>query len=107
MMITGAKNIGVMAELVALNFVCRRVQPYQNRVHAGYDYLYNDDPTRMCKDHIGWTECLARFQRIFHNVQALPKAFMGWHVMNPVTDVNKNYSAMSHILSAFMFERIC
>jgi hypothetical protein len=65
--------------------------------------LYSCDPTRMCKDQIGCTKCLARLKRIFHNVEALPKAFEGWNVMYPVPDVSKNYSAMSRILSVFMF----
>jgi hypothetical protein len=32
--------------IVALNFICRRVQPYKERVHPLYVYSGSGDPTR-------------------------------------------------------------
>jgi hypothetical protein len=32
--------------MVALNFICRRVQPYKERVHPLYEYSGSGDPTR-------------------------------------------------------------
>jgi hypothetical protein len=45
--------------MVVLNFICRYVQPYKERVHPLYDYSGLDDPTResarnLMRDEVNW-----------------------------------------------------
>jgi hypothetical protein len=44
---------------VALNFICRRVQPYKEQVHPLHEYSGSDDPTResaknLTCDEVDW-----------------------------------------------------
>jgi hypothetical protein len=44
---------------VALNFICRRVQPYKEQVHPLYEYSRSNDPTRestrnLICDEVNW-----------------------------------------------------
>jgi hypothetical protein len=44
---------------VALNFICRRVQPYKERVHPLHEYSGSYDPTResignLTRDEVDW-----------------------------------------------------
>jgi hypothetical protein len=43
----------------ALNFICRRVQPYKEQVHPLYEYSGSDDPTgesarNLTRDEVNW-----------------------------------------------------
>jgi hypothetical protein len=45
--------------MVALNFICRRVQPCKERLHPLYDYSGSNDPTRestrnLTRDEVNW-----------------------------------------------------
>jgi hypothetical protein len=45
--------------MVALNFICRWVQPCKERVHPLYEYSGSDDPTRefvrnLMRDEVNW-----------------------------------------------------
>jgi hypothetical protein len=41
---------------VALNFICRRVQPYKEWVHPLYEYSRSGDPTRESSRNISCEE---------------------------------------------------
>jgi hypothetical protein len=44
---------------IALNFICRRVQPFKEWVHPLYEYSGSDDPTResarnLSRKEVNW-----------------------------------------------------
>ena len=40
------KGVEINNELVAASFIVRRVQPYKERAHPGFDFKGNDDGAR-------------------------------------------------------------
>jgi hypothetical protein len=51
---------------VAGNFISRRVQPYQRRVHAGYEYQGLADQTRMCSKDLNHDEVVHQIRDLFN-----------------------------------------
>jgi hypothetical protein len=73
------KLTGQVEELVALlpwnhldgpamagNFISRRVQPCQRRVHAGYEYQGSADQTRMRSEDLDHDEVIRRIGELFN-----------------------------------------
>ena len=50
---------------VVRNFISRRIQPCQRRVHPGYEYQGSTDPTRTRKEALDKTEVKARIGELF------------------------------------------
>ncbi|HET8670193.1 MAG TPA: hypothetical protein VFM05_06045 [Candidatus Saccharimonadales bacterium] len=50
---------------VAANFLFRRVQPCKQRVHPGYEYRGDNDPTREQNRPLGKDECKRRLEQMF------------------------------------------
>ena len=48
------------------SFISRRVQPYQRRVHPGYEYQGSADPTRMRQRALDKIEVKARIGELFN-----------------------------------------
>ena len=51
------KGMEMNGELVATSFIVRRVQPYKERAHPGFDFKGNDDgiqerPERLMRDDV-------------------------------------------------------
>jgi hypothetical protein len=51
---------------VAGNFISRRVQPCQRRVHAGYEYQGSVDQTRMRSEDLDRDEVIHRIGELFN-----------------------------------------
>jgi hypothetical protein len=51
---------------VAGNFISRRVQPCQRRVHAGYEYQGLADQTRMRSEDLDHDEVVRRIGELFN-----------------------------------------
>ena len=48
------------------NFIGRRIQPCQKRVHPGFEYQGSVDPTRTRKEPLDKTEIQARIGELFN-----------------------------------------
>ena len=48
------------------NFISRRIQPCQKRVHPGYEYQGSADPTRTRKETLDKIEVKARIGELFN-----------------------------------------
>ena len=48
------------------NFISRRIQPCQKRVHPGYEYQGTTDPTRTRKEVLDKIEVKARIGELFN-----------------------------------------
>ena len=48
------------------NFISRRIQPYQKRVHPRYEYQGSVDPTRTRKEALDKIEVKARIGELFN-----------------------------------------
>jgi hypothetical protein len=51
---------------VARNFISRRVQPCQRRVHAGYEYQGSADQMRMRSEDLDHDEVVRRIGELFN-----------------------------------------
>jgi hypothetical protein len=51
---------------MAGNFISRRVQPCQRRVHAGYEYHGSIDQTRMQSEDLDHNEVIRRIGELFN-----------------------------------------
>jgi hypothetical protein len=51
------------------------VQPLQERVHYGFEYIWTKDPTRMSRDKLSEEEILERLQKILKDVSVIPLQF--------------------------------
>ena len=50
---------------VAINFVCRRIQPSKERVHPAYEYAGDEDTTREAPEKISSDVAYARLLELF------------------------------------------
>jgi hypothetical protein len=53
---------------VAGNFISRRVQPCQRRVHTGYEYQGSSNQTRMCSEDVDHDKVVRRIRELFNLV---------------------------------------
>ena len=51
---------------VVENFLSRRVQPCQRRVHLGYEYQGSQDTTRMVRENLEKTKIHRRINELFN-----------------------------------------
>jgi len=51
---------------VVMNFLARRVMPYQKRVHATYEYQGGQDSTRLRRDNLEKSEIQQRTNELFN-----------------------------------------
>jgi hypothetical protein len=51
---------------VVRNFISRRIQPCQKRLHPGYEYQCSVDPTRTRKEALDKIEIKARIRELFN-----------------------------------------
>jgi hypothetical protein len=54
------KNKGLNGFAILANFIKRRVQPLEDMVHYGFEYLGIEDPTRMLSEELSDEEVLTR-----------------------------------------------
>ena len=59
------KGVEIRGELVAASFIVRRVQPYKERAHPGFDYMGDDDGTREMTEWLTKKEVIARAIELF------------------------------------------
>jgi len=50
---------------VAINFVCRRIQPSKERVHPAYEYVGDEDTAREAPERISSDVAYARLLELF------------------------------------------
>jgi hypothetical protein len=66
--IKAPREAGLRAELVAFNFMKRRVQPLMARDTLGYEYTGDDDTSRMPGDEVDGDDIVDRLARIFKDM---------------------------------------
>ena len=59
------QGVELRGELVAASFIVRRVQPYKERAHPGFDYRGDDDGTRERSGRLKRSEVLERATELF------------------------------------------
>ena len=59
------KGVEIRGELVAASFIVRRVQPYKERAHPGFDYMGDDDGTQEMTEWLTKKEVIARATELF------------------------------------------
>ena len=77
-MITSLQKQGLMAESITSSFMRRRVQPCQEQTNAGYEYSGINDPTCFKKESLMGVKLMDRLKRLFHGVESLPPAIIGF-----------------------------
>ena len=77
-----------MAESIASSFMRRRVQPCQEQTNAGYEYLGINDPTSFKKELLMGVKLMDRLKRLFHGVESLPPAVIGFSLQKPIDKVS-------------------
>jgi hypothetical protein len=77
---------------MAGNFISRRVQPCQRRVHAGYEYQGSADQTRMRAEDLDHDEFIRRIGELFNLVDQsyspLSRIQHAYKLIRPVPKVN-------------------
>jgi hypothetical protein len=68
--IKALREAGLRAEHVAFRFMKRRVQPLMARDTLGYEYIGDDDTSRMPGDEIDDDDIIDRMARIFKDMPA-------------------------------------
>ena len=63
----GLSGVGVVA-----NFIRRRIQPLQERIHYGFKYTGLEDPAWVTADELTEGEVLKRIQNVLVSVQTIP-----------------------------------
>ena len=74
------KGVEISGELVAASFIVRRIQPYKERAHLGFDYRGDDDGTRERTERLSRKDVLERATELFapnasFNMSRQTKAF--------------------------------
>ena len=59
------KGMEISGELVAASFIVRRIQPYKERAHLGFDYRGDDDGTRERMERLTKQIVLERAAELF------------------------------------------
>ena len=59
------KGMDIRGELVATSFIVRRVQPYKERAHLGFDYKGYDCGTRESMEWLMKKEVIDRATKLF------------------------------------------
>ena len=74
---------------MAASFIVRRVQPYKERAHLGFDYRGNDDGTRESVEWLSKKEVISRATELFSsNVSFIwPKETKAFNCTNPPPQV--------------------
>jgi hypothetical protein len=68
--IKALREAGLRAEHVAFRFMKRRVQPLMARDTLGYEYIGDEDTSRMPGDEIDDDDIIDRMARIFKDMPA-------------------------------------
>ena len=59
------RGVEIRGELVAASFIVRRVQPYKERAHPGFDYKGDEDGTRERTERLTKKNVLERAAELF------------------------------------------
>ena len=59
------KGLELRGELVAASFIVRRIQPYKERAHLGFDFRGDDDGTRESIEKLTKKEVIDRARELF------------------------------------------
>jgi hypothetical protein len=66
--IKALREAGLRAELVAFSFMKRRVQPLMARDTLGFEYIGDNDMSRMPEDEVDDDDIVDRLARIFKDM---------------------------------------
>jgi hypothetical protein len=66
--IKALREVGLRAEHVAFNFMKRRVQPLMARDTLGYQYMGNEDTSRMPGEEVDNDDIVERLGKIFKDM---------------------------------------
>ena len=59
------RGVEIRGELVATSFIVRRVQPYKERAHLGFDFRGDDNGTRERTERLSKKNVLERAAELF------------------------------------------
>jgi hypothetical protein len=87
---------------VAGNFISRRVQPCQRRVHVGYEYQGLADQTRMRSEDLDHDEVVRRIRELFNledqSYSRPSKIQHAYKLIRPAPKVNNPTSLLQKML---------
>ena len=86
-LIANLKQNWITGEVVAFDWMKRRIQPLQARVNFGFEYQGTSDPSRGSNKEISNGEALRRVQRLFEKVEHVPHLLDTFSVLNPPKEV--------------------
>ena len=78
---------------VAINFVCRRIQPSKERVHRAYEYVGDEDTMREAPKRISSDVAYARLLELFSSNTQLNNVGQqrAYNITNPPPQVGVYY----------------
>ena len=85
--IASLKQKGLSVEVVAFDWMKRRIQPLQARVTFGFEYQGKNDPSQCLGEEISNGQALHRVQRLFDKVEHVPH-LNTFSVLNPPKEVS-------------------
>lgn len=71
-LIIAHKEMGVTGASVIFDFIKRRIQQLQNRLHPAFDDVGTEDPCRMYAEELDDGEALIRTQQVLLDVSGVP-----------------------------------
>ena len=86
-LIANLKQNQITEEVVAFDWIKRRIQPLQARVTFGFEYQGASDPSRYSDKEISNGEALHRVQRLFEKVEHVPHLLDTFSASNPPKEV--------------------
>ena len=86
-LIANLKQNWITGEVVAFDWMKRRIQPLQARVTFDFEYQGTSDPSRCSNKEISNGEALRRVQRLFEKVEHVPHLLDTFSILNPPKEV--------------------
>lgn len=86
--IQSLKNKGLNGLAVIASWVKRWIQPLKDRVNYGFEYIGENDLTRMSKEELSEEEVLKRVKKMLKGVDGLPHPLEEFHLGRPPPKVN-------------------
>jgi hypothetical protein len=81
-LITVHKEAEVTGASVMMSFFKRRIQPIQQRLTLGFEYMGTEDPSRMFTEELGDDAALVHVKRILPDVETVPYIPAGFSAQN-------------------------
>ena len=66
------KDRKISGASVVAHWMCRRIQPLQQRVHLGFQFTGEEEPTRFTRDKISHADVMHRVNRVLEGIVRMP-----------------------------------